>query len=83
MISVDSEVIHWHNMAWWIRSKIPGTPEYAFGASVPEDHRKWLATPTACAHANHDYKRRRRTADGKIILSNVQTRAQKKKEYSM
>jgi len=83
MISVDSEVIYQHKMAWWIKSKIPGTPEYAFVGPLPADHRKWLTLVTACTHANHDYKRRRRTTDGKIILSNVQTRAQKKNEYAM
>lgn len=70
MISVDSEVFYQHKMAWWIKSKIPGTPEYAFGGPVPADWRKFLALRTACTHANHDYKKRRRTADGKIILSN-------------
>jgi len=83
MISVDSEVIFQRHMAWWIKRQIPGTPEYGSGAPIPAEYRKRLELVTACSHANHEYKRRRRRADGTLILSNVQTRFQEKHEYSM
>ncbi|KAH0292916.1 hypothetical protein KCU62_g1614, partial [Aureobasidium sp. EXF-3399] len=83
MISVDSEVIYSANMAWWIKRQVPGTPESSFGAPVPTHPRRHLVPVTLCPHANHEYKRRPRRADGSMILSNVQTRMQKKHEYSM
>ena len=46
MISVDSEIIHSANMAWWIKKEIPGTPEYAPGAPVPAHARIFLAPLT-------------------------------------
>lgn len=83
-ISVDTEIIHMANAAWWVLYQVPGTSQYS-GNDAPVTAGPSLALVTNCKHDKHDFRALPRKTDGSFRYPPRETRRERKakQEYRM